>query len=139
MDAATCTLPDNTWFFKGVAHVNFWYDSQATKFLAGLITNPEKKQSVQTVKAATGNGQFVNTDEKQNIVPFSTGKSTNSSGTKNTNSKNTATATVKSPATGAIGAWQWAAPVWPPPACSLPCTLCLPKRRTTQLQNNICT
>ncbi len=97
MDAATCLLPNNTWFFKGVAHVNFWYDSQATKFLAGLITNPKKKQSVQTVKAATGNGQFVNTDEKQNIVPFSAGKSTNSSGTKNTNSKNTATAAVKSP------------------------------------------
>ena len=101
VDAATCTLPDNTWFFKGVAHVNFWYDSQATKFLAGLITNPKKKQSVQTVKAATGNGQFVNTDEKQNIVPFSAGKNTNTSGTKNTNSKNTATAAVKSPATGA--------------------------------------
>ena len=81
--------------------MNFWYDSQATKFLAGLITNPKKKQSVQTVKAATGNGQFVNTDEKQNIVPFSAGKSTNSSGTKNTNPKNTATAAMKSPATGA--------------------------------------
>ena len=101
VDAATCLLPNNTWFFKGVAHVNFWYDSQATKFLAGLITNPKKKQSVQTVKAATGNGQFVNTDEKQNIVPFSAGKSTNSSGTKNTNPKNTATAAMKSPATGA--------------------------------------
>ena len=101
VDAATCLLPNNTWFFKGVAHVNFWYDSQATKFLAGLITNPKEKQSVQTVKAATGNGQFVNTDEKQNIVPFSTGKNTNSSGTKNTNPKNTATAAMKSPATGA--------------------------------------
>lgn len=101
VDAATCLLPNNTWFFKGVAHVNFWYDSQATKFLAGLITNPEKKQSVQTVKAATGNGQFVNTDEKQNIVPFSAGKNTNNSGTKNTNPKNTATAAMKSPATGA--------------------------------------
>ena len=70
-------------------------------FEVTLITNPKKKQSVQTVKAATGNGQFVNTDEKQNIVPFSAGKSTNSSGTKNTNPKNTATAAVKSPATGA--------------------------------------
>lgn len=101
VDASTCALPDNTWFFKGVAHVNFWYDTQATKFLAGLITNPEKKQSIQTVKAATGNGQFVNTDEKQNIVPFSTGKSTNSSSTKNAIPKSTAATTAKSPATGA--------------------------------------
>lgn len=98
VDASTCALPNNTWFFKGVAHVNFWYDTQATKFLAGLITNPAKKQSVQTVKAATGNGQFVNTDEKQNIVPF--GTATGSSTTKTTGTKAAAT-TIKSPATGA--------------------------------------
>lgn len=102
VDASTCALPNNTWFFKGVAHVNFWYGTQATKFLAGLITNPEKKQSIQTVKAATGNGQFVNTDEKQNIVPFSTKATTSKADTTAATAKSsTVTAAAKSPATGA--------------------------------------
>ena len=77
LDAATCLLPNNTWFFKGVAHVNFWYYSQVTKFLAGLITNPKKSSLFKIVKALTGNGQFVNTDENKTLYPLAPARAAN--------------------------------------------------------------
>lgn len=105
VDASTCVFPEQTWFFKGVAHVNFWFGSEACQFLADLITNPAKTQTIQGVKAATGNGQFINTDANQNIVPFGSGNTDSSTGSTNTGTQSAASATpdntVKSPLTGA--------------------------------------
>ena len=139
VDAATCLLPNNTWFFKGVAHVNFWYDSQATKFLAGLITNPKKKQSVQTVKPPPATASLSIRTRSKISFPLAPARA-QTAAVQRTPIPRTPRPQLLSPLPPApIGAWQWAAPVWPPPACSSPCTLCLPKRKTTQPQNNIYT
>ena len=67
IDASTCVLPDNTWFVKGVQHMNFWYDTEANKFLADLITTDETL-SVKNVKKEFGYNQFLGTDNEQKIV-----------------------------------------------------------------------
>lgn len=67
IDASTCILPDNTWFVKGIQHMNFWYDTQANKFLADLITT-DKHLSVGSVKKEFGYNQFIGTDNDQNII-----------------------------------------------------------------------
>lgn len=67
IDASSCILPDNTWFVKGIQHMNFWYNTEANKFLADLITTDETL-SVKNVKKEFGYNQFLGTDNEQKIV-----------------------------------------------------------------------
>lgn len=67
IDASTCILPDNTWFVKGIQHMNFWYNTEATEFLADLITT-DKTLSVKSVKKEFGYNQFLGTDNEQRII-----------------------------------------------------------------------
>ena len=66
INAATCVLPDNTWFFKNVTHGIFRYDSGATKFIAKLIAH-KGKCTVKSAKKKYGYSQFVKADNNQNI------------------------------------------------------------------------
>ena len=47
--------------------MNFWYDTEANKFLADLITTDETL-SVKNVKKEFGYNQFLGTDNEQKIV-----------------------------------------------------------------------
>lgn len=67
IDASTCVLPDNTWFVKGVRHVDFWYNTEISKFIAEIITT-NKKLSISSVKKETGHGQFTGADKEQKII-----------------------------------------------------------------------
>lgn len=67
IDASTCAFPDNTWFFKGVGHMDYWYNSEAGKFLAQLVTT-DVPMDIKSVKASTGYGQFVSTDSAQKLT-----------------------------------------------------------------------
>lgn len=67
IDASTCILPDNTWFIKSIQHMNFWYNTEANKFLANIITT-DKVVSVQSMKKEFGYNQFLGTDNEQRII-----------------------------------------------------------------------
>ncbi|MGN0458900.1 MAG: alpha/beta hydrolase [Eubacterium sp.] len=67
IDASTCMLKDSTWFVKSIQHMNFWYDTEATRFLAYLISTNDRL-TVSNVKSKTGYGQFLGTDKEQNII-----------------------------------------------------------------------
>lgn len=68
IDASTCLFPDNTWFVKAVRHVDFWYDSEATKFLAALATT-DTALDIDSIEKETGVGQFIGTNSNQDIIP----------------------------------------------------------------------
>lgn len=67
IDASTCVTPDSTWFVKGIGHMDFWYDSDAIKFVATIVTTT-KKLTVSSIKKAYKYDQFIGADDKQNIV-----------------------------------------------------------------------
>ncbi len=67
IDASTCLLPDNTWFVKGIQHLDYWYDTEATQFVAKLATT-NTNLNISSIKKSTGVGQFVGTDSNQNII-----------------------------------------------------------------------
>lgn len=67
IDASTCVLKDNTWFVKSIQHMNYFYDTEANKFLTYLITTNDKL-SINNVRAKTGYDQFLGTDHEQNII-----------------------------------------------------------------------
>lgn len=71
IDASTCLLPENTWFIKGIQHMNFWYDTDATEFIARLAT-AKPAPTVKSMEKETGVTQFINTDRQQNIIPYGT-------------------------------------------------------------------
>ncbi|MBR3149986.1 MAG: hypothetical protein IKF64_07440 [Eubacterium sp.] len=66
INAATCALPNNTWFFRGVTHGIFRYDTQATKLVCKMIVG-KVKCTVPAVKKKYGYKQFIKVDDKQNI------------------------------------------------------------------------
>ena len=66
LDASTCTLPDNTWFFKGVTHGIFRYNTQATKLLSNMIAG-RVRCNVKAVKKKYGYSQFISADKNQKI------------------------------------------------------------------------
>lgn len=67
IDASSCTLPDNTWFIKGLAHGLFRYDSKATKLLANMICG-KVKLNIKAVKKKYGYTQFLKSDENQKLT-----------------------------------------------------------------------
>lgn len=67
VDASTCLLPNQTWFIKGVQHMNFWAGTEATDFVAEIVTT-NAPLNVKSIKKETGIGQFIGTDFEQNII-----------------------------------------------------------------------
>lgn len=67
VDASSCVLPDNTWFVKSIQHMNYWYDTEATNFLAEIIAT-KKPLNIKSVQQNMGVGQFVGTTRRQEIV-----------------------------------------------------------------------
>ncbi|MGN0534862.1 MAG: hypothetical protein ACI4IR_02555 [Eubacterium sp.] len=67
IDASTCMFPDNTWFVKGIQHMNFRYDTEVTDFVATL-TVTDSKINVASIEKSTGVGQFIGSDMDENIV-----------------------------------------------------------------------
>lgn len=67
IDASTCLFPNNTWFVKGIQHMNFWYNTEATDFLAELVVT-KADLNVKSIEKNTGTGQFIGTDKNQNII-----------------------------------------------------------------------
>ena len=66
INAATCTLPDNTWFFKGVTHGIYRYGTPTTKFMAQLVIH-KGKCNIKTIKKKYGYSQFVKADKNQKL------------------------------------------------------------------------
>ncbi len=66
INAKTCVLPKNTWFIKGVQHMQFKADTQATEFIAKLAAG-KVKLNIKSVKKKYGLKQFISSDENQNI------------------------------------------------------------------------
>lgn len=98
IDASTCALPDNTWFVKGIQHMDFWYNTEACQFLAVLITT-DTPLDIDSIQKETGIGQFIGTDSQQKIINVT--KSGSTAGLLNTgNISTTAKAEKKSPPTG---------------------------------------
>lgn len=91
VDASTCATKDSTWFVKDVQHMNFWYGTQACDFIA-ILTTTNAPLTIDGIKAETGIGQFVGTDNAQNIVEIKTKASAPS--LKLTTTKKTINATV---------------------------------------------
>ncbi len=69
IDASTCAFPENTWFIKGVQHMNFWYGSGSCNFVADLVVT-KAPTNINDIKASLGIGQFIGTDDSLNIVPI---------------------------------------------------------------------
>lgn len=67
IDASSCVLRDSTWFINGIQHMDFWYGSEATQFITSIIVT-DKAVNTDSIKALTGNGQFVKVDTNQKIV-----------------------------------------------------------------------
>lgn len=67
IDASTCLLPDQTWFVKGVQHMNFWAGTEVTDFVAE-ITTTTADLNIKSIENKTGVGQFIGTDTQQRIV-----------------------------------------------------------------------
>ena len=67
IDASTCAFKDNTWFIYGVQHMDFWYGSEACKFIATMVT-ATVPCDIASIKNLTGNGQFIKVDSNQKIV-----------------------------------------------------------------------
>lgn len=100
IDASTCLFPDNTWFVKAVRHVDFWYDSEATKFLATLATT-STPLDIDNIEKETGVGQFIGTNSEQGIIPVDDSSLAITSVKKTTTSINSS-AVKKSPPTGNV-------------------------------------
>lgn len=58
INAKTCALPDNTWFLKGVQHMRFYYNSDATKLVANIAAG-KVKANLKAVKKKYKYGQFL--------------------------------------------------------------------------------
>lgn len=67
IDASTCWFKDNTWFIYGVQHMDFWYGSDACKFVATIVTSTVPT-NIKSIKKLTGNGQFIKVDKNQAIT-----------------------------------------------------------------------
>lgn len=69
IDASTCAFKDNTWFIKGVQHMDFKYGSEINKWLADVVTTTEP-MNIESIKTVTGQGQFIRVGTKQEIIAF---------------------------------------------------------------------
>lgn len=98
IDASTCLLPDSTWFIKGVQHMNFWYDTETTDFVAVLATTNSKLNTA-SIEKETGTGQFFAADSNQNIVSVTDNSNETAKKSAKTDSSDKNTA-KKSPPTG---------------------------------------
>lgn len=67
IDASTCALKDNTWFFKDIQHMAFAYKSQACRLLANIACG-KVKANVSAVKKKYKYGQFVKCDQDQKLT-----------------------------------------------------------------------
>lgn len=66
INAKTCALPDNTWFIQDLLHMNFRYNTKATKLVVNLATG-KVKCSVKSVKKKYKYTQFLKADENQKL------------------------------------------------------------------------
>ncbi|MBQ8980218.1 MAG: hypothetical protein IJ077_01265 [Eubacterium sp.] len=66
INASSCVSPESTWFFKYVSHGIWRYNTQATKFLARIITF-KGKCTVKSVKKKYKKKQFIVVDKEQKI------------------------------------------------------------------------
>lgn len=67
INAKTCALPDNTWFIKNLRHVNFRYNTKATKLVANIATG-KVKSNLKSVKKKYGYTQFMKVDSNQKLT-----------------------------------------------------------------------
>ncbi|MGN0534170.1 MAG: hypothetical protein ACI4IK_07395 [Eubacterium sp.] len=102
IDASSCVLPDNTWFIKGIQHMQFLAGAEATEFVATLATT-DVKLNISSIEKKTGVGQFMGTDAQQNIISV-TETGVSSQRIVNESSSNAESSEIKSPLTGASGA-----------------------------------
>ncbi|MCR4681856.1 MAG: hypothetical protein K5647_00845 [Clostridiales bacterium] len=66
IDASRCAFPENTWFLRGVRHMDFRYGTESTAFLVELATDPEITD-VASAREKTGEDRFVTADRAGNI------------------------------------------------------------------------
>lgn len=67
INAGTCALPDNTWFIKNLLHVNFRYNTKATKLVANIATG-KVKSDLKSVKKKYKYTQFMKADSNQKLT-----------------------------------------------------------------------
>ncbi|MBQ7740648.1 MAG: alpha/beta fold hydrolase [Eubacterium sp.] len=66
IDASTCVLPDNTWFIKGLLHIQFHYGTDSTKFICNLACG-KVKMNLKSVKKKYKYKQFMKADSNQGL------------------------------------------------------------------------
>lgn len=66
IDASSCKFENNTWFLKGVQHMEFVYGTDVSKFVAYLVATNDKL-NVESVKKAQGYSQYMEIDAKYNM------------------------------------------------------------------------
>lgn len=67
INAKTCVLPDNTWFMKGLLHIQYRYGTQATRLICNMACG-KVKLNLKAVKKKYKLKQFMNTDKDQNLT-----------------------------------------------------------------------
>ena len=66
INAKTCVVPNSTWFIKDIQHMQFRYNTKATKFVANLACG-KTKLTIKSVKKKYKLKQFVKADKDQNL------------------------------------------------------------------------
>ena len=64
INAKTCLLPNSTWFIKDIQHMQFRYDTKATKFVANMACG-KVKYTLKAVRKKYKYKQFVKADSNQ--------------------------------------------------------------------------
>ncbi len=67
INASTCALKNNTWFYKGIIHGLYKYNGGANIFIANLATG-QVKCNLKAVKKKYGYTQFMVADNPQNLT-----------------------------------------------------------------------
>ncbi|MCR5207570.1 MAG: hypothetical protein K6C14_03735 [Eubacterium sp.] len=67
INAKTCLLPNSTWFIRDLQHMQFRRGTAAAKFIASMACG-KAKYNLKAVKKKLGYGQFIASDENQNLT-----------------------------------------------------------------------
>ncbi len=67
INAKTCVLPNNTWFTKGLLHIQYHYGTEATKLICNMACG-KVKCNLKAVKKKYGYSQFMQAGSNQEIT-----------------------------------------------------------------------
>ena len=67
INAKTCVVPNSTWFIKDIQHMQFRYNTKASKFIANMACG-KVKYTIKAVKKKYKYKQFVKADENQKLT-----------------------------------------------------------------------